>query len=459
MSDSVHLLPERLVSWIEETMAGAITRVIPRAGGGAVRSGAEIFLNINGDELHAFLAYDGGSRLFTGVRDKYLREASLLRAIEDTDIRAPRLLASDPDQRAHLFEFVTGEDRFIKIQDPDQALAIATEFVGELVKLHQLDASQVALEGFGELKPTHQYIEARLDEMEAEHVEAGPPDPFITAGLQWLGRNIPQYEGPTVIVHGDAGPGNFLFDDTGINTVLDWELAHYGDPLEDFAWMSIRSIIQAWVPFPPLLKAYEEQSGIKVDLNRIRFYRIYTLIGMMIGSHRRYFQQPESLADQRGLGNGLMFTMVHRRAYVHGLADAMGIDLADVVLPEGQPSGMEPYIASLLGQLRDTISARTDDQVIIETAKDMARVLKYLDRRAQLAESFDKDELDDLGQVMNSQPESLPIARSQLVDLIEKDALSNEVLIGILWRRVSRETAMMQTAMGALSERLFPPLV
>ena len=47
-------------------------------------------------------------------------------------------------------------------------------------------------------------------------------------------------ESPTngVLVHGDFGPQNVLLDPVSVTptALLDWELAHYGDEVEDIAW-------------------------------------------------------------------------------------------------------------------------------------------------------------------------------------------------------------------------------
>jgi tRNA A-37 threonylcarbamoyl transferase component Bud32 len=42
----------------------------------------------------------------------------------------------------------------------------------------------------------------------------------------------------SVVVHGDYGPNNMLFDPTtfAVTAVLDWEWGHVGDPVEDPAW-------------------------------------------------------------------------------------------------------------------------------------------------------------------------------------------------------------------------------
>ncbi len=421
-----------------------------------MRSGAQIRL---ADGTHAFLAYDDNERSPPAVRDKYVREAAILRAIEGTGIRAPTLLASDPDVRAHLFEFVEGEDRFSKLTDAEDARAVAHDFLNDLAILHRLDAASLTLEGFAPCRPVAEMVRETITDLEYRHAAGGEEDPFIVFGLDWLNRHVPDYQGPPVVVHGDAGPGNLLFSGHRVTAVLDWEQAHFGDPMEDFAWMSIRAIIQTWVPFAPLLRTYERLADIPVSPERIRFYRIYTLLGMMVDSHRRYFQQPQTLADQARLGTGLMFAMVHRRACVQGLADAMALALPEYEPPVREtPFADSPMIESVLRQLKEVIVPRSQDQVGRETAKDMARVLKYIDARARREAVLTADELTDLAGVLGDDHDSLGSARAHLLQRIRAGSMSDEVMLGILWRRVCRETAVARGLMGALSERRLPSL-
>jgi aminoglycoside phosphotransferase (APT) family kinase protein len=63
------------------------------------------------------------------------------------------------------------------------------------------------------------------------------PQPIIRATIRWLRANPPPPAQKVSVVHGDYRTGNFLYDrEGGIRAVLDWEMAHLGDPLEDLAW-------------------------------------------------------------------------------------------------------------------------------------------------------------------------------------------------------------------------------
>jgi aminoglycoside phosphotransferase (APT) family kinase protein len=63
------------------------------------------------------------------------------------------------------------------------------------------------------------------------------PEPIADAACRWLEANIPPPSGPEAIVHGDFRSGNFLVDEQNrLLAILDWEMAHIGDPMEDLAW-------------------------------------------------------------------------------------------------------------------------------------------------------------------------------------------------------------------------------
>ena len=71
---------------------------------------------------------------------------------------------------------------------------------------------------------------------------APEPHPAFELAFRWLNAHCAEHrEGPRVLVHGDYRMGNVLFDEGGMRAVLDWELAHVGDPAEDLAWMCVRS--------------------------------------------------------------------------------------------------------------------------------------------------------------------------------------------------------------------------
>lgn len=106
----------------------------------------------------------------------------------------------------------------------------------------------------------------------------GEPHPAFELGLRWLDQRRPPRRA-TAIVHGDFRTGNLVVDDTGLAAVLDWELAHLGDPTEDLGWFCVR----AWRfgsperaggfgPLSDLLDGYAETTGVAVDPGDVRWW-------------------------------------------------------------------------------------------------------------------------------------------------------------------------------------------
>lgn len=117
--------------------------------------------------------------------------------------------------------------------------ALAEECGSALAKLHGLDPS-VAPPGLDRLDdddPFGDYCDgltATLDELPL-------PQPAIRLGVEWLRRNPPSRPQRPAIVHADFRTGNLLVENGRLSAVLDWELAHVGDPMEDLAYLCLRT--------------------------------------------------------------------------------------------------------------------------------------------------------------------------------------------------------------------------
>jgi aminoglycoside phosphotransferase (APT) family kinase protein len=73
------------------------------------------------------------------------------------------------------------------------------------------------------------------------HHSHGTMRPVFELALQWLAAHAPADAAPLTLVHGDFRTGNLMVDDQGLRGVLDWELAHVGDPMQDLGWLCVNS--------------------------------------------------------------------------------------------------------------------------------------------------------------------------------------------------------------------------
>jgi aminoglycoside phosphotransferase (APT) family kinase protein len=122
----------------------------------------------------------------------------------------------------------------------------------------------------------------QIDEWERQLDEIGEPLPAVELGLRWLRANAPEPAEPC-LVHGDFRLGNFIVDADGLAAVIDWELAHAGDPAEDIGWLCIRSwrfgnddhAVAGVGHLGEFISAYESAGGAPVDRDRVRYWEAF----------------------------------------------------------------------------------------------------------------------------------------------------------------------------------------
>ena len=116
--------------------------------------------------------------------------------------------------------------------------------------------------------------EAILDENEALC------EPSVRGALRWLRANPPPEPAKPAIVHGDYRSGNFLFTSDGqISAILDWEMCHVGDPLEDVTW----AIDPFWpitrhFPLEDGLALWEAASGMTIDREALHWWQLFSAV-------------------------------------------------------------------------------------------------------------------------------------------------------------------------------------
>jgi aminoglycoside phosphotransferase (APT) family kinase protein len=105
-------------------------------------------------------------------------------------------------------------------------------------------------------------------------------NPVLELAFRWLADRLPP-PAPATLVHGDFRNGNLLIGPDGVRGVLDWEIAHVGDPMEDLGWLCVNS--WRFGAEPPvggfgtreeLFAGYESAGGRKVDPARVHLWEI-----------------------------------------------------------------------------------------------------------------------------------------------------------------------------------------
>jgi len=110
--------------------------------------------------------------------------------------------------------------------------------------------------------------------------ELGEPHPVFEIAFRWLDAHRPEQARHT-LVHGDLRLGNVLVGANGLTAVLDWELAHVGDPMEDLGWLCVRAWrfggsqpVAGIGTYEQLFDAYEAEAGIRPDFDAVRWWEV-----------------------------------------------------------------------------------------------------------------------------------------------------------------------------------------
>lgn len=148
--------------------------------------------------------------------------------------------------------------------------ALPAQLAEALVTIHGIDPT--AVPGLVDTDQVEQYREV-LDTL-------GQPHPTFELAFRWLEQHRPSTGGRSV-VHGDFRLGNLIVGDEGLRAVLDWELVHLGDPMEDLGWLCVKAWrfgsgkpVAGVGPYEQLFDAYRAAGGCAVDPDIVRWWEV-----------------------------------------------------------------------------------------------------------------------------------------------------------------------------------------
>lgn len=210
-------------------------------------------------------------------------EAAVIGRAEAGGVLAPRVvLVLEPDDglgSGYVMARIPGETIPRKILR-DAAFARARDVLarhcGEAAaRIHGLD-----LRGLAGLKVLG--ARAQFEQYRDLYDSYDHPHPVFEVAFKWLDSRLPADTGP-VLVHGDFRHGNLIVGPEGLRAVLDWELAHLGDPAEDLGWICVNSWrfgesskrVGGFGDLEDLLAGYRSAGGDTIDPERVRFWEIF----------------------------------------------------------------------------------------------------------------------------------------------------------------------------------------
>ena len=233
-------------------------------------------------------------------------EYRLLKAAGEAGVPVPKMhLPGDDSLGAPFFimERVDGETIPRRLLRDDAYTEARRSMTGQLgailAKIHRIPIDDDSLDGLPAPQSGDSPAETEVSRYEQVFRAMTPdPHPAFEFAFRWLRQHLPADPQPPdggpqagarrapsgrVLVHGDYRLGNVIFGPDGARAILDWELAHIGDPMEDLGWISVRSwrfgnadlAVGGIGTREEFWRAYEEAGGAPVDAERVRFWEAF----------------------------------------------------------------------------------------------------------------------------------------------------------------------------------------
>jgi len=318
---------------IDPGLAPAVIDWIGAMGGGTVAR-AERFVHTrpmwivdvirpDGTTVELWARGDRGPASALNAVYDLAREAVIVGALTRAGVLTPRFIAFDPAAKILLLERVSGRSDFTAIADGGRRQRLARHFMEVIAGLHALDVEDLGLSALG-IPRTADAV--ALDELrigEKLFAQSGcASEPILTLSRAWLHANVPPAPGAVCFLQGDTGPGNFMFEGDRVTHVVDWEIAHFGDPMEDLAAICVRDMVTPFAQLPTLFAHYCGVSGRPVDLDRVRYHRVSKCVRSLFAI-LSFTSQP---SDAPGFEIWQAWRLLYLKSACQALAEAMGGD-------------------------------------------------------------------------------------------------------------------------------------
>ena len=242
-------------------------------------------------------------------------EALLMQSARDAGVPEPQvhyvLAREDGLGDGFIMEWLEGEALGARIvRSPDFAEVrpqLALECGRILARIHAIDLDKTGLrQKLWEIPPAD-FVAQTWERYQLLET----PQPMIDYTARWLQDHLPENYA-TTLVHNDFRNGNFMLSPQGVVAVLDWEVAHMGDPIRDLGWICTNSWrfggkqpVGGFGDRADLFRGYEEVSGRPVDPEHVKFWEIFGSFWWAVGClgmAEHYRNGPDQTVERPGIG-------------------------------------------------------------------------------------------------------------------------------------------------------------
>ena len=212
--------------------------------------------------------------------------------------------------------------------------------------------------------------------------------------------------------------------------------------MDYIAWLSLRAVQEPFTDFPARLREYEQLSGHRVDVARVRYYQVMAETKLLVMRHR----PDNSGRSDRGvgggdIGNGLIYGVLHRRLWFEAIAPFIDLDLEPPELAAPTPPSEQAWLYDALLTRLATSSCPASTIPWRDSAPRASPGSSSTCARSTTTARGTTQQLDDITQLLGARPPSLAMGRVAIADAARRGDLSDATYLRHQWRRVARTTS------------------
>ncbi len=369
---------EKLAAVLRRQIDGfqALLSVERLSGGASQETYRLVIRDANGERRLAMRRAPGGIESARVAGHPGLRtEAMLMRCAREAGVPEPEVYAvlepSDELGDGFVMQWLDGEALGARIVRSESLTDVRTKLAFQcgqiLARIHAIDLQKTGLDQLLDPMDPAAFVEQTWERYKLLNT----PQPMIDYAGVWLRAHLPKNPRAT-LVHNDFRNGNVMVSPDGVVAVLDWEVAHIGDPMRDLGWICTNSWrfgrtdlpVGGFGEYADLFRGYESVSGVKVDADQVKFWEVFGSFWWAIGclGMAEHFRSgPDKTVERPGIG---------RRS------SECQVDCANLLIPgpvklvEGMPFSStldmprtDELVSSVRDYLRGDVMAATEGRI------------------------------------------------------------------------------------------------
>ena len=265
---------------LEVGIEGKVSNLEPLTGGAS----KEIWkFEVSKDKQSTKMILRRGSGIEGPLAIKTADEARIQKEVIKVGAPVPIILAVSKNEEelgdSYIMHFVEGESiarKILRDKEYKKALPVLAYQCGEAIaRIHNVDIDNFS---FLPKKPA----EDQLEDLYSTYQSFEQPSPVFEYTYLWLKeQDFSNFQ--ESLVHGDFRLGNIIVNGEGLQSIIDWELAHIGNPLQDLGWVCGNSwrfgkndkVVGGFGELEDLLKGYNSISKFQVNNEMVKCWQVF----------------------------------------------------------------------------------------------------------------------------------------------------------------------------------------